>query len=33
MAEVLNVNSDKIKSSKVLETLGLARGIYITICS
>jgi len=31
MAEVLNVNSDKIKNSKVLETLGLKRGKYILL--
>ncbi len=31
MAEVLTVNSDKIKNSKVLETLGLERGKYILL--
>lgn len=31
MAEVLNVNGDKIKNSKVLETLGLERGRYILL--
>ncbi|NBK97812.1 MAG: UDP-N-acetylglucosamine 2-epimerase (non-hydrolyzing) [Erysipelotrichia bacterium] len=31
MAEVLNVNSDKINNSKVLATLGLERGKYILL--
>lgn len=31
MAEVLSVNSDKIKNSKVLETLSLERGKYILL--
>jgi UDP-N-acetyl-L-fucosamine synthase len=31
MAEILNVNSDKINSSKVLETLGLKKGEYIQL--
>lgn len=31
IAEVLNVNSDKIKNSKVLETLDLERGKYILL--
>ena len=31
MAEILNVNSDKINSSKVLETLGLEKGKYILL--
>ncbi|MGB7604953.1 MAG: UDP-N-acetylglucosamine 2-epimerase (non-hydrolyzing) [Lutisporaceae bacterium] len=31
MAEILNVNADKIKSSKVLEKLGLEKGQYILL--
>ncbi len=31
MAEILNVNADKIKSSKVLEMLGLEKGQYILL--
>ena len=31
MAEVLNVNTDKINNSKVLETLGLEKGKYILL--
>jgi UDP-N-acetylglucosamine 2-epimerase (non-hydrolysing) len=31
MAEVLNVNADKINSSKVVETLGLVKGKYILL--
>jgi len=31
MAEVLNVNADKINNSKVLETLGLEKGKYILL--
>jgi UDP-N-acetyl-L-fucosamine synthase len=31
MAEVLNVNADKINSSKVLETLGMEKGKYILL--
>jgi UDP-N-acetylglucosamine 2-epimerase len=31
MAEVLNVNVDKINSSKVLETLGIVKGKYILL--
>lgn len=31
MAEVLSANMDKIKSSKVLDTLGLAKGKYILL--
>ncbi|MBT9151692.1 MAG: UDP-2,3-diacetamido-2,3-dideoxy-D-glucuronate 2-epimerase [candidate division WS2 bacterium] len=31
MAEVLNVNADKINSSKVLDTLGLEKGKYILL--
>lgn len=31
MSEILTVNSDKIKNSKVIETLGLERGKYILL--